>query len=78
MIIDDLKEIVKKVAPKLNPELIKEDARLLEDLRLDSLSVLMFSMGIEEYYNIHLEEFVPFKTVKDVIEYLEKLGIENK
>ncbi len=78
MIIDDLKEIVKKVAPKLNPELIKEDARLLEDLRLDSLSVLMFSMGIEEYYNIELKEFVPFKTVKDVIEYLKGLGIEDK
>ena len=60
------------------PELIKEDARLLEDLRLDSLSVLMFSMGIEEYYNIQLKEFVPFKTVKDVIEYLKGLGIEDK
>lgn len=78
MIIEDLKQIVKKVSPKLDPEKITEDARLLEDLRMDSLTVLMMSMNLEEYYNIHLEEFVPFKTVKDVVEYLKGLGIKDE
>lgn len=78
MIIDDLKQIVKKTAPKVNVDNMTEDSRLLEDLRLDSLSVLMMSMGVEEFYGIHFEEFVPFKTVKDVIDYLKKLGIEDK
>ena len=70
MIIDDLKQIVKKTAPKVNVDNMTEDSRLLEDLRLDSLSVLMMSMGVEEFYVIHFDEFVPFKTVKDVIDYL--------
>ena len=78
MIIDDLKQIVKKTAPKVNVDNMTEDSRLLEDLRLDSLSVLMMSMGVEELYGIHFDEFVPFKTVKDVIDYLKKLGIEDK
>lgn len=77
MIIDDLKQILKKVAPKVNAENMTEDSRLLEDLRLDSLSVLMMSMEVEEFYGIKLEEFVPFKTVKDVIEYLKKIGIKD-
>ena len=78
MIIDDLKQIVKKTAPKVNVDNMTEDSRLLEDLRLDSLSVLMMSMGVEELYGIHFDEFVPFKTVKDGIDYLKKLGIEDK
>ena len=77
MIIDDLKQIVKKTAPKVNVDNMTEDSRLLEDLRLDSLSVLMMSMGVEEFYGITLEEFVPFKTVKDVIDYLKGLGISD-
>lgn len=77
MIIDDLKQILKKVAPKVDAEKMTEDTRLLEDLRLDSLSVLMMSMEVEEFYGIKLEEFVPFKTVKDVIEYLKKIGIKD-
>ena len=77
MIIDDLKLIVKKTAPKVNVDNMTEDSRLLEDLRLDSLSVLMMSMGVEEFYGITLEEFVPFKTVKDVVEYLKKMGIKD-
>ena len=78
MIIDDLKQIVKKTAPKVNVDNMTEDSRLLEDLRLDSLSVLMMSMGVEEFYGITLEEFVPFKTVKDVIDYLKKIGIKDE
>ena len=70
MIIDDLKQIVKKTAPKVNVDNMTEDSRLLEDLRLDSLSVLMMSMGVEE--------FVPFKTVKDVVEYLKQMGIKDE
>ncbi len=77
MIIDDLKQIVKKTAPKVNVDNMTEDSRLLEDLRLDSLSVLMMSMGVEEFYGITLEEFVPFKTVKDVVDYLKKMGIKD-
>lgn len=77
MIIDDLKQIVKKTSPKVNVDNMTEDSRLLEDLRLDSLSVLMMSMGVEEFYGITLEEFVPFKTVKDVVEYLKKMGIKD-
>lgn len=77
MIIDDLKEIVKKVAPKVNTEKVTEDARLLEDLRLDSLSVLMIAMGVEEKYNVHFENFVPFKTVKEVVDALKDMGIQD-
>ena len=38
----------------------------------------MMSMGVEEFYGIHFEEFVPFKTVKDVVEYLKQMGIKDE
>ncbi|MCQ2591883.1 MAG: phosphopantetheine-binding protein [Treponema sp.] len=77
MIIDELKSVVKKVAPKIDTEKVTEDARLMEDLRLDSLSVLMIAMGVEEKFGVHFENFVPFKTVKEVVDALKEMGIQD-
>lgn len=77
MVIDELKVIVKKVAPKADIEKVTEDARLLEDLRLDSLNVLMVAMAVEEKFNIQFDNLVPFKTVKEVLDALSEKGIKD-
>lgn len=73
--IDDLKALLKKAAPSIDMSKVTEDTRLYEDLNLDSLAVMMFSMEIEDAYQFKFTEPVQFKTVRDVCDYLDKKGI---
>ncbi|MBO4363464.1 MAG: acyl carrier protein [Clostridia bacterium] len=54
---------------------ITRDSRIKEDLKADSLDVLQLLMTIEEEYNIMIpdEKLAGFKTVGDVVDYLETL-----
>ncbi|MBR5645230.1 MAG: hypothetical protein IKX23_01155 [Treponema sp.] len=70
--LDKLKAIFKEVRPGIDITTVTEDSRLVEDLKLDSLSQLMVSMKMEEVFGIHFDKPVVFKTVKDVLDYLEK------
>ncbi len=68
---------VKKVLAKQlrRPEEgITAESRIMEDLGADSLNILMLLMTIEEDFGIKVpdEELAVFKTVGDVVSYLEK------
>ena len=74
---EKLFEEVKKVLAKQlrKPEdIIKPESRIIEDLGADSLNILMLLMTIEEDFGIKVpdEELAVFKTVGDVVCYLEK------
>ena len=60
---------------KLKDVEITPDPRIKEDLKADSLDVLQLLMTIEEEYNIMIpdEKLAGFKTVGDVVAYLETL-----
>ena len=77
MIIDDLKDIFLKISPTINVFKFDENSRIVEDLRLDSLSQLMVVMEIEKKYNIKFEKMITFERVKDVIEYLKEQGAKD-
>jgi acyl carrier protein len=77
MIIDDLKDIFLKISPTINVFKFDENSRIVEDLRLDSLSQLMVVMEIEKKYNIKFEKVITFERVKDVIEYLKEQGAKD-
>ena len=47
------------------------ETRLVEDLHFDSLGVMMFAMAIEDEFNVTFEEPMDFKTVGDVVAYIE-------
>lgn len=51
-----------------------EQSRLVEDLGLTSVGVLYIAIGIEESFGIRFDDvgFGDFKTVGDVIDYIEK------
>ena len=53
---------------------ITAESRIMEDLGADSLNILMLLMTIEEDFGIKVpdEELADFKTVGDVVSYLEK------
>ncbi len=69
--LDKLKEILSKVNPKIDMNAVSEDTRLMEDLGLDSLSIMLFAMEIEAAFGFRFTEPVKFVTVGDVCRYLE-------
>ncbi|MBP1586813.1 MAG: acyl carrier protein [Clostridia bacterium] len=54
---------------------ITPESRIKEDLKADSLDVLQMLMTIEEDYNIMIpeEKLMNFKTVGDIVNYLESI-----
>lgn len=76
-IIEKLKEIL-QMALGANAEKILENctesSNLVTDLGLNSVGILYVVIGIEEIFSIKFEDvsFGDFKTVGDVLDYVEK------
>jgi acyl carrier protein len=69
--LDELKKLIKEIMPDVNVDDVTADSRLVEDLHFDSLAVMMLAMNIEDTYNITFDGPMNFKTVGDVIAYVE-------
>ena len=48
------------------------ESRLIEDLGMDSIGMMMLSMSIEDEFGVTFDAPVTFKTVQDVLDYLDK------
>ena len=70
--LDQLKNILAKVNNGIDMDSVNEQTRLVEDLELDSLSIMLFAMEIEAAFGFRFTEPVKFVTVGDVCEFLEK------
>ncbi len=59
---------------QINPDDIKMESRLFEDLHADSANVMIMVMDVEEAFNITVDDDVlpKIRTVGDVVNYLEK------
>lgn len=59
---------------ELDISALTEDSRLVEDLGLTSVGVLYVVIAIEEFFGIRFDDvgFADFKTIKDVIDYIEE------
>ena len=66
MEFEKLKEIISDVL-NVNPDTITPETRFVEDLGADSLDVFQIIMGIENYFEITIEDFQAEKicTVED-------------
>ncbi len=72
-ILDELKGIFSIIKPKSDIENITEDTNLLKDIGVDSLSMLLMALAIEEKFSFKFENLEkPFNTVGEVIDYIEK------
>lgn len=69
-IFEGLKVIFANIRPQVDINTIGMDSRLLEDLYLDSLSMLLMSLAVEQKFNFQFETQAPFKTVGEVVEYV--------
>jgi len=67
-IIEGLAKILKKPRSEIHKE-----ARLIEDLEIDSLDLLDLIFEVEEEFNIEIpQNQAPFVTVQDVINYVQE------
>ena len=72
-IFDEVKEVVVEQL-NVNPDEVTLEADFVEDLGADSLDVVELVMALEEKFEIEIpdEDAEGIKTVKDVVEYIEK------
>lgn len=67
-----LKEILQLIKPSLDLSAVNENSQLISDIGLDSLTILLLSLAIENKFNIKFEGAVKFNTVGEVIDYIIK------
>ena len=73
MVLDQIKEILKDTMD-IHESKITLDAKLKEDLELDSLDSVELIMSAEEEFGIEIpdEDVMNFKTVNDIVNYIEE------
>ena len=65
-ILDELKIIFKQINPNLDVDSVTLDTRLVEDLGLDSITILLLSFAIEKNFEIKFGGTPKFGTVGEV------------
>lgn len=73
--VEKLKEIIKNINKDIDLSTVSEQSRLVEDLGLDSMSIMLMAMKIESAFNYTFTEPVNFVTVKDVCDFLKSKNI---
>ena len=73
MVLDQIKEILKDTMD-IDESKITLDAKLKEDLELDSLDSVELIMSAEEEFGIEIpdEDVMNFNTVNDIVNYIEE------
>ena len=73
---EKLSDVMKMAVPSDNVDIenITEQTRLVDDIGLSSVGVLYIVIAIEEFFDIRFDDvgFADFKTVCDVIDYIER------
>lgn len=72
-VLENVQSIISKTL-NLNPEEIKLESNLAEDLGADSIDAVEIVMDLEETFNITLsdEQTENIKTVADLVNYIEQ------
>lgn len=70
MIFDKLLEIFSNIIPEIDPAEISLSSSLTEDLGLNSLTMMLLAVSIEDEYGITFDDATELNTVEDVCEYI--------
>ena len=69
--LEKLKDILRKVNKEIDMDSVNAETKLIDDLCLDSLSIMLFAMEIEAAFGFRFTEPVKFEKVGDVCAFLE-------
>lgn len=58
---------------RVNPDDVKPESRLMEDLKADSANIMVMIMDLEDQFGITVEDdkIMTLKTVGDVVKYID-------
>ena len=69
--IERLKKVFKTVKPNVDTDNITDQTLLMQDLGVDSLSMILLALAIEKEFDFRFHTVEPFKTVGEVVAYIE-------
>lgn len=74
MIFDRLMKLFKRVMPYADTSKITPESSLVLDLHIDSVTLLMLVLSIEDEFGVRFENLdnTAFSTVGDVMAYIER------
>ncbi len=67
-----LLEILAQVVPNADASAITAESRLTADLGLNSLTIMLLAMSVEDKFGFEFDESASFETVADVMKYIEE------
>ena len=70
--LERLTKLIQENLPEKKLENVTPESRLIEDLGMDSIGMMMLSMSIEDEFGVVFDGPVSFKTVQDVLTFLEQ------
>lgn len=70
IIFDGLKEILTLIKPSMDLSAVNEASQLVRDVGLDSLTILLLSLAVENKFGFKFEGQPKFNTVGEVIDYI--------
>lgn len=69
-IFNTVKGILKQIKPAADFSDINDDSQLVRDVGLDSLTILLLSLAIENQFGFKFEGNPRFSTVGEVLDYI--------
>ena len=69
-ILNELKEILTLIKPSMDVSAVAEESQLVRDVGLDSLTILLLSLAVENKFGFKFEGTPKFETVGEVIDYI--------
>ena len=69
-IFEGLKKILNLIKPSMDLSAINEESQLVRDVGLDSLTILLLSLAVENKFGFKFEGQPKFNTVGEVIDYI--------
>ena len=70
-VLVEIKEILKLIKPSMDLSNVTEESQLVRDMGLDSLTILLLSLAIENKFGFKFEGNPKFTTVAEVLDYIE-------
>lgn len=71
--MNNLKEIVLTIKPRLELSNISLESSLVKDLGIDSLSMLLVSLATENKFGFQFNPQAKFNTIGDVVDYVDNI-----
>lgn len=65
-----MKEILTLIKPSIDLSAVNETSQLIRDVGLDSLTILLLSLAVENKFGFKFEGQPMFSTVGEVIDYI--------